>query len=308
MSNCHRHHDSSLLKNLTKNEDIYTHYENCGDNVTWWCSGCGNYGIQKALIRALTLEKLRHTDVLLCFDIGCNGNGSDKIGGYTIHGLHGRVLPLAAGAKIANEKMKVIAMAGDGATFSEGVNHLVHAVRNNYPITFILHNNENYALTTGQPSSMTRQGHPMNSAPDGAPLEPMNAARFVLSLNPTFVARSFSGDVEHITKMIQKGINHPGFSFVEIMQVCPTYNKATSQEWFWERIKHVEEMKDYDKTDIWTARRVAEDLENEIAMGVLYETDSPHFLERLPQRQGVKTALTEEVEHVDVSKLLETFV
>jgi pyruvate/2-oxoacid:ferredoxin oxidoreductase beta subunit len=81
---------------------------------------------------------------------------------YRFHGLHGRVIPFAAGAKLANMKVSITAFGGDGATFSKGIGHLIHGVRGNYPITFVLHNNTNYGPTTGQASSLTPQGQPMN--------------------------------------------------------------------------------------------------------------------------------------------------
>jgi len=271
-----------------------------------WCTGCGNFGIQSALMRALTLENIGQQDFLLCFDIGCNGNGSDKMHANTIHGLHGRTISLAAGAVIANPRMKVIGIAGDGATFSEGVNHLVHAIRNNYPMMLILHNNENYGLTTGQASATTRKGCHMNGTVEGVTTEPLNPLQMILSLKPTFVARSFSGNVEHMTDMLRAGLNHNGFAVVEIMQVCPTYNKFTSNEWFWERVKYLDEK--HDRSDLWAARKAADDLEKEISMGVIYENRSePSFLERLASREGVKTTLVEEVESVDVSEIMKKF-
>jgi 2-oxoglutarate ferredoxin oxidoreductase subunit beta len=143
--------------------------------------------------------------VLLCFDIGCNGNGSDKIGGYRAHGLHGRVLPFACGAAVTNDRVRVLAFAGDGGTLGEGINHLVHSIRGNYNVTFILHNNLNYGLTQGQASSTTKPGMKMNSSPDGITSDPLHPMRFVMSLEPSFAARSFSGDVHHMTKTIQAG-------------------------------------------------------------------------------------------------------
>ncbi len=262
---------------LSKNESVLLNKSGlCGmavDCKTTWCGNCGNYGIQNALKRALVLEGLGKKDVLLCFDVGCSGNGSDKIDLFTIHGLHGRVLPLAAGCKLGNPSLEVIASAGDGATFSEGVGHLVHAVRNEYNITFIFHNNENYGLTTGQPSSLTRVGTKMNAAPEGVTESNLNACQFVLGLKPSFVARSYSGRVDHMTEMIREGINHNGFSFIEIMQACPTYNKATPDEWYEERFFDIESLvsnSEYDKSDIWEARKMVDDIEDRIAMGVLY--------------------------------------
>lgn len=292
------------LKTLADRKDLYQEIEDVKEACTW-CGWCGNFSIQKALIRALTLENIKPYECLLCYDVGCSGNGSDKIGAYTIHGLHGRVISLAAGAALANPKMKVISMAGDGATFSEGVGHLVHAVRSNYPLVFIHHNNENYALTTGQASATTREDHSMNGSPDGIVVDPLNPCEIVLSLGPSFVARTFSGDTKHMTKIIQQAINHKGFAFIDILQVCPTYNKATSNSWLRERVKYLDE--NYDSTNLELAKKTAQDLENEIAVGILYRNDKPEFTERLKSRKGQKTSLIEEVKHQDISKLIDFF-
>lgn len=292
-----------ILEELSKKKKEYMAFE--GNEKLTWCSGCGNFGIQKAIERALTLEGIGQQDMVMCFDIGCNGNGSDKINAYTFHGLHGRVISAAAGAALANTDMKVIAEAGDGATFSEGPNHLMHAVRNNYPMTFIFHNNENYGLTTGQASAMTRMGEHMNATPDGVVVKPMNACKFVLALEPTFVARTFSGDIEHMTEMLRLAMKHQGFAFVEVFQLCPTYNKHTSQTWFQERLQDVCTLKGYDKHNIKHAMDACEDLEKEIKVGVLYEAkESVPYQELLESRKGKKTTLVDEVKHVDITKLI----
>jgi 2-oxoglutarate/2-oxoacid ferredoxin oxidoreductase subunit beta len=272
-----------------------------------WCSGCGNFGILNALTRSLVLENIKPHEVLLCFDVGCNSNASDKIATYTIHGLHGRVTSLAAGAALANLNQKVIAMAGDGGTFSEGINHLVHSVRNDYPVTFIVHNNNNYGLTIGQASSTTKHGFAMAGSPDGVNADPLNTLQFVLSLNPSFVARSFSGDIEHMTETIQKGLNHKGFAYIEIMQACPTFNKATPQEWYWDKIFNIETIIGYDKTDIWQARKIVENLEKELPVGVIYEQNRSDYADRIINRQNLKTQLTDEVAHTPITNLVAEF-
>lgn len=275
-----------------------------GKKITW-CSNCGNYGIQNALARALVLEGFDRKDFLLCYDVGCSGNGSDKFEAYTIHGLHGRVLSLAAGAALANNKMKVIAEAGDGATFSEGVNHLVHAVRNNYNMVFIHHNNENYGLTTGQASALTRCGTKMTGTPDGVMVDPINSLDFVLSLKPSFVARGFSGEVDHMTEILRAALKHKGFAFVEILQACPTYNRVTPDEWYASRVKFIENFKGYDRGDIWAARKLVSDMEKDIYLGILYENkEKQDFLSLQVSREDKKTSLIEEVEHFDVSGLV----
>lgn len=274
-----------------------------------WCSGCGNFGIITALKRAMAFENIAPKDALLCYDVGCSGNESDKINSYTIHGLHGRVLPLASGAVLANPNMLVVAQAGDGATFSEGINHLIHSVRNNYNVTFICHNNLNYGLTIGQASSTTRKNVKMSATPDGVSVDPINTLELVLASNPTFVARSFSGDIDHMTDTIQQGILHQGFSYIEVLQACPTFNKDTPQEWYWDKIKKTDEL-NHDKTDIWAARKlVATGLDADIAMGVIYQnSDKLPFDKTLTARKNVATTPVQEVKNYDISKLLARFI
>jgi 2-oxoglutarate ferredoxin oxidoreductase subunit beta len=256
----------------------------------------------------LVLEGLKPKDVLFCFDIGCNGNGSDKIGSeelYTLHGLHGRVIPIAGGAALANANMKVIASGGDGGTLSEGINHLVHGVRTNYPMVFILHNNENYGLTTGQASATSRKGWKMNATPDGVLFNPLNACEFVLGLKPTFVARSFSSDVSHMTDVLRAALNHKGFAFVELIQACPTYNRQTTLTWYQERVQDLSALKGYKSSDLEMAKKAAADMEKKINIGVLYQDKkSVPYQEMLVQRQGKKTTLVEEVKHYDISQLM----
>jgi 2-oxoglutarate/2-oxoacid ferredoxin oxidoreductase subunit beta len=295
------------LITLGKRKNLQQSYES--EDKLVWCGGCGNYGIRNALIRALTLENLDPgKDVVICYDVGCSGNGSDKIDAYTIHGLHGRVISLAAGAALANQNIRVVAEAGDGATFSEGIGHFVHAIRSNYRVVFILHNNENYALTTGQPSSTTPKGRPMNSAPDGVVLDPINPCDMALSLGASFVARTFSGDVKHVTKTLQQALNHNGFAFIEVMQVCTTYNRQTPQEWYWDRIQNVEEQKGYDVKNRAKALASAKDMDKKINIGLLYQnTETPSFMDRLIQREGITTSLTEEVKHHNIAPLMKDF-
>ena len=299
---------SNLLANLSAKNSQYQEFQS--PNKATWCSGCGNFGIFAAITRALTLENLNPHEVLMCFDVGCNGNGADKINTYTIHGLHGRSLALAPACAMTNRKITVIATGGDGSTFSEGINHLIHAVRNNYKMLFICHNNNNYGLTTGQASSTTKPGNPMNANPQGNLSEQLNTLQLILGLNPSWVGRSFSGDIKHMTEMVQMGLNHKGFAYLEIMQVCPTYNKFTPQEWYWDKIINVQELEKegkYDRHDIWQARRIVDDLDAKLAIGLIYH--NPKMLDYLSKtnRSETKTELVEEVREYDISHLLAEF-
>lgn len=277
-------------------------------NIHTWCTNCGNYGIQAAVRRALAAENIPICKSLLCFDIGCNGNGADKIEGYRYHGLHGRILPFAAGAAIANQNITTLAFAGDGATLAEGVGHLVSTVRGNYNVTFILHNNMNYGLTTGQASPTTRENMEMNSSPDGPTSEAIHPVKLVMALNPSFVARTFSGDVKHMTETFRQGIQHRGFSFIEVLQSCPTYNKATPHEWYMQRVYDVNTIENYDPTNFIWANEVADDIMEKIAIGVLYKNPNQVcFSDKIEGRKDVPTQLVDEVQAVEIDTYLEAF-
>lgn len=284
------------------------HADYASSNLYTWCTNCGNYGIHGALKRALVEEKVKPCQAMLCFDIGCNGNGSDKIEGYRFHGLHGRVISFACGVAVANPNIAVIASAGDGGTFGEGIGHLIHGIRGNYNITFLFHNNLNYGLTQGQASPTTKSGFAMNASPDGITSEPLHPLRLVLSLRPTFVARTFSGDVHHMTKIMRAAMRHDGFSFVEILQSCPTYNKQTPHEWYQERIFDVEKLDNYRADSVSQATELAEDIDTHIAIGVLFQDRSSiSCMKRQMNRQTLQTSLIEEVKNYDISKLVNAF-
>src|SRR5207248_2095923 len=117
------------------------------------------------------------------------------------------------------------------------------AIRSNYPIVFVLHNNANYGLTTGQASALTPQDQPMNTAPNGIPEHTLPSMDFVFSLEPTFVARAFSGDIPHMTHVLKAAIAHRGFAFVDMLQACPTYNHFATHNYLLEHCYQVEDKK-----------------------------------------------------------------
>lgn len=301
MSNCNCVHDYSHGA-----VDIADYYH---AQQPTWCGGCGNYGIRAALLRALTELGIKPHEVLLCFDIGCNGNGNDKMRGYRIHTLHGRVLPVAAAAKIANPRLHVIAMAGDGATYSEGINHFVNTVRNNYPITFIVHDNGNYGLTTGQASATTPQGAVRSANPDGPTATTLNPLALALSLQPSYLARGFSGDILGLTGILKEAIQYQqqGLAFVNVLQACPTYNKETTHDWYLERVRPLAEIAGYDPEDYRQAWELVHNTEK-LHAGTIYRNPSlPNYLERLTYRQQGEwagSAPVDEVRNFDTSALL----
>jgi 2-oxoglutarate ferredoxin oxidoreductase subunit beta len=281
----------------------------CSNRCTW-CDGCGDYGIWSAVRRALAELNYQPWQTVLCYDVGCHGNMSDKLLGYRFHGLHGRVIPFAAGVKLANPRLPVIAFGGDGASFSEGIGHLVHGIRSNYPITFVLHNNGNYGLTMGQASSLTKQGEKMTASPNGIPEQTIHSMDFVFSLAPTFVARTWSGDIPHMTKMLKAAIAHQehGFAFVDILQACPTYNHFATHHYLLERCYDAN-AEGHDPSNFEAARALATcDTSERIPCGVLYQnTAISSFYDRLLPRQNLTTTPVEEVSIHDVAALMRRF-
>ena len=148
----------------------------------------------------------------------------------------------------------------------------------------------------------------MNASPDGVVADPLNVCDFVLGLSPTFVARTFSGDVKHMTDIIRAGLKHDGFAFIEIMQVCTTYNKATPEQWYWDKLRDLNEMKGYKADNIADARKACADMDKEMKVGIFYQDKkSVNLMDRFVQRQGVKTALVDEVKHYDIKELMKGF-
>jgi len=291
---------------MTKQTEDFSQYYT--QNKFTWCTGCGNYSVWGALRLALVEEQISPKDILFVHDIGCNGNGADKFAGYGFKGLHGRSLPFGAGASIANSKLKVIASSGDGGILAEGIGHLVHAIRSNYNMTFLIHNNSNFALTTGQASPSTYEDQPMNSSPDGITADPMNIMNFILSLSPSFAARVFTGEQRQMADIFKQAIGHKGFSVIEILQYCPSYNHLNTNDWYLERVYDLAEEKGYDCTDLEMAKKVSLNLQEKIATGVIYKNPKAiEFMKRLKNREEYSSELVEEVKEMGVEELLEGF-
>jgi 2-oxoglutarate ferredoxin oxidoreductase subunit beta len=273
-----------------------------------WCPGCGNFAIWTCLKQALVEKGLGPMDVNLCFDIGCNGNGADKINAYAFKGLHGRTIPLASGISLGNHKLPVIGIGGDGGTFDEGMGHLIHAIRSNYKFLFILHNNCDFGLTTGQATPTTPQGQKMNSSPYGVVESRLNPGQLVLASGASFYARGFTGNIPQLKELIVKGLEHEGFAFLEVLQHCPTYNKFQDHLYLNSRVYDVKTDADH-KND----RRYVYDLvdysNEKIATGLLYQDpESTSYYSRLEKRKGMETTLKDEVKVYDIAEQVKEFI
>ena len=202
-----------------------------------WCAGCGDFGIWAALKGAIRQLNLQTNEFVMVYDIGCSGNMTNNIKAYGFHGLHGRAIPAATGIKLANHSQKVIVIGGDGGLLGEGMTHFISACRANMDITVILHNNQIYGLTTGQSSPTSMKGTKGKATPLGVVETPVEPCGFALLSGASFVARSFAGTIPESTKIIADAISHKGFSLVEVLQPCVTFNKLNTYDWFRQRVK-----------------------------------------------------------------------
>lgn len=202
-----------------------------------WCPGCGDFGIVNAVQQVLAEMKMPPWEVYMLSGIGCSGKSSHYVNVYGAHTLHGRVLPYAIGAKLANPKLTVIAAGGDGDGYGIGAEHFVHAGRRNVDLTYIVFDNEVYGLTKGQASPTLPQGDQPKSLPLPNINQAINPFALALACGYTFIARSYAYDAKHLKATIQKAIYHKGMALVDVLQPCPTYNDLRTKEFFDEDIE-----------------------------------------------------------------------
>lgn len=264
-----------------------------------WCPGCGNYGIWAALKGALVKLGLKPDQFVLVYGVGCSGNMNDFVKVYGFHSLHGRAVPNAVGIKLANHKMPVIVVGGDGDQYGEGGNHFMHACRGNYDITVLVHNNQVYGLTTGQVSPTSNKGTKSKSTPGGIIEEPINPLALAVSQGASYVAQGFSGDIPLLTDLIVNAVNHKGFSLVNCYQPCVTFNKVNTYQWFRERVYKLDES--HNKTDRKAAINVSIDNEK-IPLGVVYQVEKLSYEDGLPQLAS--SALVDAQIATDITPLL----
>jgi len=249
-----------------------------------WCPGCGNFGILKAVNRALVELKLEPHQVLMVSGIGQAGKLPHYSRANVFNSLHGRALPVAIGAKLANPELTVIAIGGDGDGYGEGGNHLLHALRRNHDITYLVHDNQIYALTKGQASPTSDEGFVTKTTLEGA-APAINPVALAVAGGASFVARGFAGDIDHLSKVIQQAIRHRGFSLIDILQPCVTFNHKNTFQWYRERVYRLRE--EYNPADKQQARARAEEWGERIPIGVIYRQERATFEERQPAlKQG----------------------
>lgn len=202
------------------------------ENPNDWCPGCGDFGILSAVQQALAGLNLLPHEVAVFGGIGCSGKAPYYVNAYGIHTLHGRVLPFATGAKLANPELTVLAVGGDGDGMGIGAGHFVNTGRRNLDLTYILFNNEVYGLTKGQAAPTLPLGLKTKSLPEPNIQSQINSLMLAMSSGFTWIGRGYSYNVRHLVALIEKAIEHPGLAYLDVLQPCPTYNDLHTKDWF----------------------------------------------------------------------------
>ena len=241
-----------------------------------WCPGCGDYAILKAFNAAVAEAGIEAERLVLVSGIG----QAAKFPHYpacrphVFNGLHGRALPAATGIKLANHALTVVVTSGDGDMYGEGSNHFLHAVRRNIGICAFVHNNQVYGLTKGQASPTSELGFVTKIQTHGVVNMPFNPLALAIVEEASFVARSFSGDFEHLTRMMVAALRHTGgFALLDILQPCVSFNKLNTFKWYKERVRPIAAA--HDPSDKSAALALAFTWGEEIPIGILYRNDRP---------------------------------
>jgi 2-oxoglutarate ferredoxin oxidoreductase subunit beta len=197
-----------------------------------WCPGCGDFGILTALQMALMkLQVLPHKAAVVS-GIGCSGKTPHYMQTYAFHTLHGRVMPSVTGLKLANPTLTVVGVGGDGDAYGIGAGHFVSGGRRNLDITYVVFNNDVYALTKGQASPTIEKGQKTKSMPEESIMSALNPVALALACGYTFVARGYALDVKYLADLIAQGIRHKGSTLIDVLQTCPTYNDLHTKGWY----------------------------------------------------------------------------
>jgi len=245
-----------------------------------WCPGCGNYSILRAFKEALIELYIAPHEFTIVSGIGQAGKFPHYLRCNTFNGLHGRTLPVATGIRLANNKMLVIAVAGDGDCYGEGGNHLIHAIRRNIGVKLFVHNNQIYGLTKGQASPTSMEGMFTKNQPFGVLSGQLNPVTLAVALDCSFVARGFAGDINHLKGIMKEAINHKGFALLDILQPCVTFNKVNTYDWYRQRVYPIEG--EYNPEDRLSAFKKSLEWGDRIPIGVIYINRRQTFEERIP--------------------------
>ena len=279
--------------------DDYGHYE------TAWCPGCGNFSILEAVKQGLVDSGIAPHEVLLVSGIGQAAKAPHYLNANVFNGLHGRALPVATGAKLANPDLRIIVESGDGCNYGEGGNHFLAAIRRNIDLTLIVHNNQIYGLTKGQASPTSEEGLVTKAQPEGVASLPFNPIAVAVAMQASFVARGFSGMIEHLAGLIEKAIAHEGFALIDVLQPCVSFNKVNTFAWYKKRCYTLPD--EYDATDWQAAMQTAVEWGDKIPLGIIYRNQRASFEKSFSVLQR-GPLVGQDTDLGELKKILEKFV
>lgn len=267
------------------------------NSETAWCPGCGDFGILSALTAVLNDSELEPEQVVLVGGIGQAAKTNQYITANGFSGLHGRALPAAVGIKLANQALTVIVNTGDGDSYGEGGNHFLHNIRRNVDITHLVHDNQIYGLTKGQPSPTSDACSAEHTGVCNSDI-PLNPMLLAIAAGATFAARAYSGNTEHLARMLKAAIAHKGYALVDILQPCVSINKVNTYGYYSQRVYELGE--EYDCTDKLRALEKSMEGGGKIPIGILYQK------KELPREQNpvIDKSLNMEV----VNDLIKKFI
>lgn len=262
---------------------------NTGAKSTW-CPGCLNFQLLMGVKNFISKEIERDGEdrFAIVSGIGCHAKVFDYLNLKGINTLHGRVLPMCLGMKIGNPNLKIIGFSGDGDAYAEGMEHLIHAARYNADIKYIVHNNQIFALTVGQPTPTTPRETKGKTVPEGVKLMPINPIKLMLAAGASFVAR-VSPDLKDIEKVLEEAFKHKGFAFIEVIQPCIIFNDSRKLK---EKMYSLEERR-HNKESMEEAMKSAEEFDydkaDKIPMGIFYQKEREIFEEHFEQLKNLKS-------------------
>ncbi len=274
-------------------------------NQIQWCPGCGDFGILTALKQAIAGLNLNPKDVVIASGIGCSGKLPHYIKTYGIESIHGRGLAAATGAQLANPRLTVMAVGGDGDGYGIGLNHFIQTVRRNVNITYLVHDNMVYGLTKGQTAPTALKGTKTPSTPHGSIEVPINPLALALAAKGTFVARGYAGNINHLAKLIMEGIKHNGFALIDIFQPCISYNPTQTFDFYNPKVYDLQTTK-YDYTNFEEASKKVWEWGDKIPIGIFYKEERTTYSDELPQDKDLPVAL-QNIDNVDIKPLLEKY-